>query len=75
MAAEEKQNLPEAEQQGSPEEQSMEASSGSDGSHDQEKRKEAKVCPLFTNPHVGFYFFFVVWFCPFCAAEQEPESV
>ncbi|XP_041814744.1 tRNA (adenine(58)-N(1))-methyltransferase non-catalytic subunit TRM6 [Chelmon rostratus] len=43
VAAEEKQNLPEAEQQGSPEEQSMEASSGSDGSHDQEKRKEAKA--------------------------------
>lgn len=47
-AAEEKQNQPEAQQQGSPEEQSMETSSGADGSHDQEKeerekRKEAKA--------------------------------
>lgn len=55
MATEEEQSQPEAEQQGSPEEQSMETSSGADGSHDQEKeekekRKEAKVCPIFTNP-------------------------
>lgn len=55
LAAEEKQNQPKAEQQGGPEEQSMDTSSGADGGHDQEKeemekRKEAKVCPLFTNP-------------------------
>lgn len=46
----EKQNQPEAEQQGSPEEQSMEMSSDTNGSHDKEKRKEAKVSPIFTKP-------------------------
>lgn len=55
MAAEEEQNQPEAERRGSPEEQSMETNSGADGSHDhekdeQEKLKEARVCPLFTDP-------------------------
>ncbi|KAM9339714.1 tRNA (adenine(58)-N(1))-methyltransferase non-catalytic subunit TRM6 [Symphorus nematophorus] len=40
MAAEEKQ--PEAEQQGSPEEQSMETSSGADGGYDQEKEEKEK---------------------------------
>uniref|UniRef100_UPI0037E9024D tRNA (adenine(58)-N(1))-methyltransferase non-catalytic subunit TRM6 n=1 Tax=Semicossyphus pulcher TaxID=241346 RepID=UPI0037E9024D len=48
MAAEETQNQPEAEQQGSPAEQSMETNSAADGSHDQEKeerekRREAKA--------------------------------
>ncbi|XP_044026153.1 tRNA (adenine(58)-N(1))-methyltransferase non-catalytic subunit TRM6 [Siniperca chuatsi] len=48
LAAEDDQNQPEAEQQGGPEEQSMETSSGADGGHDQEKeekekRKEAKA--------------------------------
>ncbi|XP_076611801.1 tRNA (adenine(58)-N(1))-methyltransferase non-catalytic subunit TRM6 [Chaetodon auriga] len=48
MAAEEKQNMPEAEQQAGSEEQSMEASSGADGTNDQEKenkekRREAKA--------------------------------
>ncbi|XP_035535078.1 tRNA (adenine(58)-N(1))-methyltransferase non-catalytic subunit TRM6 [Morone saxatilis] len=47
-AAEGKQNQPEAERQGSPEEQSMETSSCADGSHEQEKdekekRKEARA--------------------------------
>lgn len=48
----EKQNQPEAEQQGSPEEQNMETNSGADDleKEQKEKRKEAKVCPLFTNP-------------------------
>ncbi|XP_029281127.1 tRNA (adenine(58)-N(1))-methyltransferase non-catalytic subunit TRM6 [Cottoperca gobio] len=48
MAAKEEQNQPEAERQGSPEEQSMETNSGADGSHDpkkeeEEKRREAKA--------------------------------
>lgn len=54
MAAEDRRKQPEAERQGSPQEQSMETGSGADGGHDQEKeekekRREAKVCPLFTN--------------------------
>lgn len=58
MAAGEEQKQPEAEQQGSPEEQSMETNSAPDGSQDQEKeekekRKEAKVCLLITKPHLG----------------------
>ena len=48
-------NQPEAEPRGSPEEQSMETNAGDDSAADQgkkerEKLKEAKVCPIFTNP-------------------------
>ncbi|XP_078130997.1 tRNA (adenine(58)-N(1))-methyltransferase non-catalytic subunit TRM6 [Sander vitreus] len=43
MAAEEEQNQPEAERRGSPEEQSMETSSGADGSHDHEKAEQEKL--------------------------------
>ncbi|XP_042359863.1 tRNA (adenine(58)-N(1))-methyltransferase non-catalytic subunit TRM6 [Plectropomus leopardus] len=48
MSAEEEQNQPEAERQGSPEEQSMETNSGADGRQDPEKeererRKEARA--------------------------------
>lgn len=55
-AGDEKQNQPEAEQQGSPDEQRMETSSTADGSQgdkekeDREKRKEAKVCLVITEP-------------------------
>lgn len=53
VAAEEEQKEPEAEQQGSPEEDSMETNTVNDADQDQEamqreKRKEAKVCAAFT---------------------------
>ncbi|KAA8583372.1 hypothetical protein FQN60_015918 [Etheostoma spectabile] len=42
-SAEEEQNQPEAERRGSPEEQSMETSTGADGSHDPEKDEREKL--------------------------------
>lgn len=53
MSAEEEQTQPEAKQQDSPEEQSMETNTSTDDAKEQgkeaEKRKEAKVCLIFTN--------------------------
>lgn len=54
LAAEKKQNQPEAEEQGTPEEESMVTNTGDDAGQDVEKTekdklKEAKVCPAFMH--------------------------
>lgn len=54
LAAEKKQNQPEAEEQGTPEEKSMVTNTGDDAGQDVEKTekdklKEAKVCPAFMH--------------------------
>lgn len=54
LAAEKKQNQPEAEEQGTPEEESMVTNTGDDAGQDMEKTekdklKEAKVCPAFMH--------------------------
>lgn len=51
MTSEEEQNQPKAEHQDSPEAQSMETNSTADDpeKEEKEKRREAKVCSLFTK--------------------------
>lgn len=73
LAAEKEQNQPEAEEQGSPEEQRMETNTGGDAGEDVEKTerdrlKEAKVGPVLMS--LAFSFSVGVFVCN--QQQQEP---